>query len=175
MRVLLDVDGVVSDILGGLKKDLQLETDLNKVKSWHFISHFTDSEKDLISKRMRSFDFWNGLPLVEGAKEGVSLLRKAGHEIVWVTATYTGCDRWGHARMDWLARHFDANFRDIIMTHSKHLVQGDVFVDDKIEAVRAWGRFNPDGLAFLSDYYYTKHIDYYKFSWKNIPSFLTRT
>lgn len=52
-------------------------------------------------------------------------------------------------RTRWLVRHFDAKPSQIMHTSAKHLVRGDVLIDDKPTTIERWAHVNEGKLALL--------------------------
>lgn len=84
-----------------------------------------------------------------GAEDGVEAIREAGHEIYWVTTPWSPCKEWGQVRRDWLKRHFQVDPKDVVITGSKFLIDGDVFIDDRIDNVLQWREHHPEGKGLL--------------------------
>ena len=62
-----------------------------------------------------------------------------------------------------------------IFTKYKHIVRGDIFVDDNIRNVRKWQEENPDGQAFLMTAQHNKDRDFNGFritSLKDVDDFI---
>lgn len=75
-------------------------------------------------------------------------MRRAGNEVFFVTSPILTMRSWVHTRTQWLKRHFDALEQDMVFTKSKHVVCGDVLVDDKPENVLEWAKTG-HGVAYL--------------------------
>jgi 5'(3')-deoxyribonucleotidase len=72
-----------------------------------------------------------------GAQEAVATLHKEA-EVIFVTAAMSGNPHWMWERSQWLATHFNVTDRNIVFTWAKHVVTGDVFVDDKLSNIIEW-------------------------------------
>lgn len=157
MIILLDADGPLFDLTGASVRAVNDHWDMD-----HYPEHWTQWDAHFLDRRhhqwmkdalWRDPEFWLRLPTTAGAVFGVEKLRKAGHDIHVVTSSFESCKGWEHARRAALRTQFDIDAKFVTVTAQKHLVCGDVFVDDKIENVVAWGaRWQRQlGAAYLYD------------------------
>lgn len=71
---------------------------------------------------------------------------------VYVVTAPMQCNvNWLREREEWLARHYGIPAERVIHTAAKHLVTGDLFIDDKPSNVRDWSRANPHQIGLLWD------------------------
>lgn len=153
MSVLLDVDGVLADFIGGIIPIIKAVTGRDvthdEIDQFDFSAALQLSPEHAgkvkraigSSGRMASF-----LSVFDGAKEGVRRLRDIA-DLYIVTSPWNSNETWCHDRERWLHRHFDIPHSRVIHTSAKHLIRGDVFVDDKTSALEAWRIRNPQGVA----------------------------
>jgi len=172
MKILLDVDGVVADMLPYIISYAKLEISIEDIRHWNFFLDLNESDLVKAKEAMVSYDFWRSLPIIEGAHEGVKTLESYGHDVYWLTALYRPCLDYPRARIEWLEENFDVHQDNIVITRTKALVSGDIFIDDKIENLDSWAGANKEGLAFLHEYHYNKDSPHHRFSWLDIPDFL---
>jgi 5'(3')-deoxyribonucleotidase len=71
-----------------------------------------------------------------GAEEAVDALRERA-ELYIVTSPFFSA-AWMHDRLQWLDRELGIPNANVIFARHKHVVRGDVFVDDSPDHVRAW-------------------------------------
>jgi 5'(3')-deoxyribonucleotidase len=147
--VLLDVDGVLSDFVGGVVRAAKTygHAPITPITTWDVFSHFDPP----IGRVMKSLDvkgqgFCRDLEPLPGAIEAVRHLRKISD--VYAVTTPWDSLYWVHERTRWLHEHFGLPFAKQVHTAAKHLVSGDVFVDDKPSNVTAWIE-NQEGDCFL--------------------------
>ena len=154
--LLLDVDGVIVDFVGAYLRAVNRRTDgawvPDDVTEW-------DIRRGIqVGSGIHEFA-WNALcedhDLLQpypGAIESVRGLMSVA-EVYFVTTSAYKCRTWARDRETWLENHFndDSLHRRVVHTSAKHLVRGDVFVDDKPENVTAWIAANPSGTALLWD------------------------
>jgi 5'(3')-deoxyribonucleotidase len=100
--------------------------------------------------------FCDGIDVQPGAQEAVAALSELG-DVYVVTSPWDSSPTWMHERARWVARHFPTiGQRRVIQTAQKHLVRGDVFVDDKPEHVVAWSSAWPAATAILFDMHHNR-------------------
>ncbi|MGB1016084.1 MAG: 5' nucleotidase, NT5C type [Nannocystaceae bacterium] len=153
--VLLDVDGVVADFTAQI---LRLTHSLfdrrftpEDVTEWDYKSALGLSDKEwrLVSTIIGSKDFAFELPVYPGAISGVQDLAKVA-DIYFVTSDWRTSPTWVYDRNRWLELRFGRELgKQVIHTSHKHLVRGDVFVDDKPSNVAAWASAWPSGIPVL--------------------------
>lgn len=156
-RVLLDCDGVLADFIGRALKTVAYHTgrthkpaDVTEFDFCGALRLHPDEVRAV--KRTISDDegWWSSLEVLPGAIDGVRALREVAHVFV-VTSPWNSCKTWLHERESWLKRHFDIPHSMVLAGSAKHLVSGDVFVDDKTATLVAWDheqsymQRNPDG------------------------------
>jgi 5'(3')-deoxyribonucleotidase len=150
---LLDCDGVLADFVGGFLKLLGATTDrwFTPEQVTHFdigASLGLSPAESAAAKRAISSTpgFCSALAVLPGAVDGVRALREIA-DVYIVTSPWNSCPTWTHEREAWLKRHLGIPHSHVVHTSAKHLVRGDVFVDDKTEAVIAWQVVHPRGIG----------------------------
>lgn len=152
-RILLDVDGVVADFIGKTFQDLVAEGGpahtAEDLQEWDL--HVLVHEKwDATMESFWHREGWvDTMHPYQGAREGVHALRDAGHEVYWVTTAMHAAPFWMWERRQWLLREMDATDHDILFASHKHIVLGDIFVDDKPANVSRWAQAHPKGHGVL--------------------------
>ena len=151
MRILLDVDGVVADLnsafldavhdITGRRYQPEDVTDWEFTRCLDLLPHEEDLAWGLYAK-----EYQRDLQPLPGAQDAVARLEALG-EVVFVTAPSSKVKDWVWHRERWIGGHFGPI--PSVHTHFKHLVAGDVFIDDKWENIRDWSKANPRGLAIL--------------------------
>jgi 5'(3')-deoxyribonucleotidase len=175
--LLLDVDGPVADFVGGVLKHTKKPV-VFKEGEWDLMKMLDPEDRErLRGHYLKDTTFWENLPVVDGAIEGVGLLEIRYH-IVWVTSPWFSCYGWESARRYWLNKHFhmDKKGHSYIPTSAKKLIRGDVMVDDKPENLNQWLLASKDhNRAMLFDTPYNRHCkDRFiaRVTWKNLPEIL---
>lgn len=146
--VLLDIDGVVADFrelyvrccnrANGTKFQV---SDLGD--GYHYKDALQLSRKQLTATwdEIKRPGMAARMELLPGAKQGVRELLSIA-EVHIVTSPVTS-PTWCHDRRLWIEHHFGADLASrITYTAQKHLMQGSVFVDDRITTVMSWLHYN---------------------------------
>lgn len=147
-RILLDCDGVLADFVGPVL-DLVHEVTGRRHKrediaAFDFVAQLglSRDEAVLVKREISHRDgWWCSLPVYEGARAGVDRLREFG-EVFVVTSPWNSCRTWLHDRETWLAKHFDIPASNLLVGSAKHLVAGDMLVDDRSDTLREWARWH---------------------------------
>jgi 5'(3')-deoxyribonucleotidase len=171
MRIIVDVDCVVADFVRAITEiyDPELLT-LSKPKDWDWFRKINDETSKKVESHMRDERFWDSLPTISGAPEGVAHLRSHGHELVWCTMPYAECHGWYDARRRWLERHFGIHtYQEPLITISggqKYMVKATTIIDDRVDFVESWEKANNSiGYVFASEMNTKYHRRY---TWKDI-------
>lgn len=137
--LLLDVDGVLADCSTTVHSFAQtlLGRKLPPPSSWTAWDHaeamgLSEYEALQFERNIRQSNMAYDIPFYEGAEEVVHEL-KAAFDLVFVTAEWKHMAAWVPARQRLLAP-FNC---DVIYTHAKHRVKGEILVDDRIENVES--------------------------------------
>ena len=104
MRIFIDMDGVIADF--------EKAADAGNYTS-----------------RPDLYVDYRNLDVIDGAIEAVAKLN-ADHEVfIASTPPWLRPEVWGHKR-EWIGEHFPDLKRQIILTHRKDLLIGDILIDD---------------------------------------------
>ncbi len=142
--ILLDADGPLFNLTGA-----SVEAVNDTFGATYTPSEWTQWDAHFMTRHHHGFlkdtlwhnpDFWALLPATDGAVEGVRRILAAGHEIHVVTSAFESCHGWEAARRTALHGRFGIDKKFVTITSQKHLVYGDVFIDDKPEHVAAWAQ-----------------------------------
>lgn len=136
-RMYYGVDVTTEDISSF---DLFAQLGLNK-KAQHNL------KDEFVSKAQ----WWEAMPVREGAAEFVNALRDRGHGITVVSSPWVNCPGWENARRNLLKREFGISPKQFISTSDKARIRGDIFIDDKVSNVEEWAQINEGRLAILVD------------------------
>lgn len=163
-KILLDVDGVVCDLIGDTLRHVNQivspeRVELTDITEWDtnacinrklkFLGIQSVDVAPIITDLWNRQDFVRGLTPIDGAVDAVTSIRGIGHRVVFLTAGRYQSRYWFSERHEWLRYWFDAQESEIIFASSKYFVKGDIFIDDKPGNVAAWQRENPDKEAWL--------------------------
>jgi len=157
--LLLDVDGVLANFI---QATLDIVEDVSgvkyshdDVKTWELFNslpkhaHLKTSVYEQLKKPGGCF----GIPVYPGAVEGVMRLKEVAHVVI-LTSPFHGSKTWMSEREEWLEHYFGIPHGDVIHGHHKHLVFGDMLVDDKDDHVGRWSIRHPKGVGVLWDRQY---------------------
>lgn len=154
-RVLIDCDGVIADFCGGFLKLVNARfgtslasTDIGSYDIAKAVGWSTKQANEAYQLIADCPDFAAKLDVFPGAIDGVRRLREVA-EIYAVTSPWHTQPTWCHDRSNWLWRHFGIPAHHVIHACAKHLVRGDMLVDDKLSHVEEWRAAWPDGVAVL--------------------------
>lgn len=145
-RVLLDVDGVIADfesyflqcaacalgspvarmaVVDAAAWEMKDRYGLSDEERWHVDKFlFTQPAVDM--------------PLHEGAKEFVQWALNV-YDVYFVTSPLARHQTWCSDRRLWFEQRFGSKAaKRLVFTGCKHIIDGDVLVDDKLENVTGW-------------------------------------
>jgi len=168
--LLLDVDGVLADFMSAILDHVKELTGKTYAKSeitdwdiFKFLEHKLPNVKAGCLERIAEPGFAAGLKPYPGSIEWVKRLNDLT-DLYIVTAPADISPTWVHERTWWLNRHYKIPADRIVYTASKHLVRGDIFVDDRPALVCEWKKHNPEGVAILWDHLYNRaQNDFYDY------------
>jgi len=159
--VLLDVDGVLANFIQAAL-DIIEEASGKKyhhddVKTWDVFESLPEHRHLMhdVYGVMKNHGGCYNIPIYPGAQEGVLALQKVAHVII-LTAPFAGSQTWMTEREQWVMNHFGIPHKDIFQGHHKHLVRGDIFIDDKVEHVEEWSKAHPKSAGRLWTREYNK-------------------
>lgn len=153
---LLDIDGVCADWRGHLLRTARSGKRPADVIHWDIFALLTVRQRLKAERALEGRTFWDTIPAVDGAVEGVDAILEAGHQIVVATSPWWSCPEWSGARYEWIKRHPGIHPRDVVIGHRKDLIRGSILLDDKPSTIDAWAKANPDGQAWLFDAPYNR-------------------
>jgi 5'(3')-deoxyribonucleotidase len=168
MDIIVDVDGVVADFVTAVDNIVPHK---GEVREWHWWNKYSKEESRKINQALTQREFWDNLPVIKDAKEGIQFLRNNGHQIIWVTAPFSHCTEWVDARHKWLEKNFQRSQLEepIVYTRAKYLIKATAMIDDCVEWVEEWEnnwKFEPTvGYTFYSE---IDHSPRRKYTWQDI-------
>lgn len=180
--VLLDCDGVLADFLGEFLRSLNQYSGLNlthdMATSWHIgrspeiarkLEDLNDGgwALDAAWAAVKQPGFCRRIRPLPGAREAVSLLSESA-DVYVVTSPFSGNPTWTSERDMWLFEEMGIPPARIVHTGAKHLVRGDVFVDDREDNVAAWEAAWPLAKTFLWKVPSNGHLDRSTDLWEDV-------
>jgi 5'(3')-deoxyribonucleotidase len=157
--ILLDIDGVAANFIEGCKVPVKKITgrdfhhdDIDQFMIERALNLDEEQTKQLYDHVMAP-GWCRSLPVYEGAKESVAELQTFA-EVVPVTSHFWSSKHWVFERDEWILEHFGIHQKEVVHTHSKFRVDGDMLIDDKTSHLVAWKKKHPYGCAvrFLRAY-----------------------
>jgi len=156
MKILVDIDGVVCDLVGEvldrLNKKIGTKFKHDHITEWNFFHEnsqvFTEDELKVVKEIFNQEGLTNEVSLMPGAKEILEELSAKGHEIVWLTAPWKHSKTWCYDRTLWIERNLSHISKNIVFAWNKEDIPGDILIDDNPEFIEKW-RKNNTGLTFL--------------------------
>lgn len=148
--VLLDVDGVIADFAGEfinvagrvLNRTMPPEADLTE---WDLANALglSECETRFIYSELNKPGVARKLGAYPGAVEAVHGLSHIA-EIYFVTSPMDQSPTWCHDRLWWLIDNFGLELGSkLVLTQHKHLVFGDMLVDDRVPNITEWASHRP--------------------------------
>lgn len=149
-KILVDMDNVLADWIGEILKMAG--------KPPEYVQELTKFELEGDLKRVfeecHGETLYRNLPVIEGAQEGMRQLASIGDVFV-----VTACPIWKNgdniykAKADWLDEHFPwVGSKKMVIAHDKHVIDGDVLIDDAMHNVDPFLEERPNRLALVLRY-----------------------
>lgn len=183
MVILCDLDSIVADLLGAWLPAYNAKhgraMTIADVTEWDIHKCAPDGHR--VYDVLHGAGMFRRLAPLAGAVEGVRALCAAGHEVVILTASakqpQTAADKleWVREHLPWLSR------KDVLIGHRKHLVRGDVLIDDSPENLADYAAAWPRAKLITIDYPYNRGVpvhframDYAdpRRAWRDIAAYL---
>lgn len=161
-RVLIDSDGVMSDLLSPvldvINKASGSEFTHQDVHEYNIceglgVPHMVTVMRDACATP----GFVHKMPEVPFAREGVLVLREIAD--VFAVTTPMSVPTWAYERELWLKERMGFTKDRIVQTEAKHVIVGDVLIDDKVENVLEWAKHHPEGLGIIFHAPYNKNYN----------------
>jgi 5'-nucleotidase len=138
MRILIDMDGVISDYDGEfLQRWRSRHADkfyvpVEERTTFYVIDEYPEELKPLAAEILLESGFFRDMVPVPGAKEALEAMQAMGFEIFICSSplsTYKNCVL---EKYEWVERQLGASWvRQLILTKDKTVIKGDFLIDDK--------------------------------------------
>ena len=144
--VLCDVDGVLADFEKAIFAHLALNHDLALDPAQKREFRFPHAYPDQITQDIwrdcieliNSQHFCYTLAPYEHAVAGVQAMMEIA-DVYFVTSPWWSSLYWLRERTEWLCGQFgQTQGRKLVLSSEKHLVRGDILIEDKPESLDAW-------------------------------------
>jgi 5'-nucleotidase len=142
--ILLDVDDTVAQLekewIRRYNADYGDNLTIDEITGWDMLSHIKPECGEKIFDYLLDPELYNNVEIMPGALEAVKELREQGDEIYFVTAGYSpGKLAWLQFKT-LLPMDYTGAF-NYIVCHAKHLIQGDILVDDRPSTIEGFPGF----------------------------------
>lgn len=136
--ILVDMDGVLADFEKGFLDSWQRKfpthphIPLKDRKTFSVFDDYPNNLRDDVGKIAREAGFFQNLPEIEGAKEGLEEIQRLGHEVFICTKPIDRYENCVLEKYNWVAKHLGYEWtKKIIVTKDKTLIHGDILIDDR--------------------------------------------
>jgi 5'(3')-deoxyribonucleotidase len=151
-RILLDCDEVICDYctpaLAFVLERFGVHTDTAQLETWDIFQSLSLEQRSTFEEEFYCEGRCAAMIPYPGAVEAVQELRRHA-EVVVVTRPPRHTRHWVHERTLWLIEQFGFDHETIVHTWAKHLVVGDMLIDDNPENVIKWQAYHPRGAGLL--------------------------
>lgn len=162
MRIILDMDSILADILPAW-----LDESNRLFGERLTVADVTDWDMSKLSKGGKAIfgilakpGFFSALKPIPGAIEATKALHDSGHEVFVVTAAEFPCNF--SEKAEWFREHLPfLGKRRFVMAHEKHLLAADAIVDDGPHNAEAYKKAHPHALAMTIGYAYNRDCPHY--------------
>lgn len=160
-RILLDLDGIIVDMLGPWLRQYEIITGekipVSDIVSWD--ATIGASYPEVLNSLLEKPGFFRNLPPMPGAQKYLSkLIEENNHEIIILTQPPRKSDYAVRDKRLWMQDYFpNFDITNMIYAHKKYLVRGDVLFDDKPSHLALWKHENPESVTATIDYPYNRN------------------
>lgn len=154
LTILFDCDGVLGDFKGKYLQTMSHFTGqgyahdaVTHLKIEHAPFHIEaealyeenngKSLKSLVMAEIEKPGWCESMAPIWAAKEMMPKLMEE-HDVWCVTSPWDGSPTWGYERRLWLQKHFGFDRNRIILAGGKHIMRGDIFVEDTPHHLNSW-------------------------------------
>lgn len=172
MRILVDMDGVLSDFDGEFLKRWRERhpekffVPFEQRLSFYVKDSYPEELKPLVVDILLEPGFFREMMPMHGAKEAMEAMSAIGLEVFICTSPISAYKNCVLEKYEWVENYLGADWVNrIILTKDKTLIRGDYLIDDKpeitgVERSPAWEHIVYDRL-------YNQHVNKRRLTWNN--------
>lgn len=161
MNIIMDIDGVIADLVGAIIKlmnDDGVAISKSSITDWE-VDQFLPEGAPSFSTYFGRPDIYRFVQRIDGAVDTVGIARELGHRVIFVTSAYKGTEG---TKFNWLLNSgFSPSKDDYIECSDKSLIRGDIIIDDRPETIK-----NFPGAAIVFSQPWNAHIDFGPGVWR---------
>ena len=172
MRILIDMDGVISDFDGEFLKRWRERhpekffVPLENRIEFYVKDSYPEELKPLVTDILLEPGFFRNMMPVTGAKQALLEMEQLGNEVFICTSPLTAYRNCVLEKYEWVENYLGADWvRRIILTKDKTLVKGDCLIDDKPEITGV--ESSPTWEHIVYDQLYNRHVNKRRLTWEN--------
>lgn len=159
MRVLIDIDGICADLLGGFirvaRHNLGMEgLSVEKVTDFDLSTVVPRTVVDSVFSWPQFFLSLDPLP---GARWAIERIAERGHEVVLITRPSD--PESARDKLEWVENHLGLDHTRCFIGGDRTMVDADVLIDDRPENVKAWLRARPQAKAATIGWPYNLELE----------------
>jgi len=143
MRILIDVDGTIADLHTEWLRRYNSEYDdvltADQIKDWSMDKFVKPECGTKIYEYLYHPDLYEHVLPIDGALSSVMWLKSRGHDVFFVTSgVQESKAKWLHNYG--LTTGYWMFAPELIVAHSKHVINGDVLIDDNMKNCDDFGK-----------------------------------
>ena len=133
LTILIDMDDTLENLceawVNYLNKRFGTAVKHSEITDWDMTLAFPEVPRSEVYRPLREQALWESVVPLPGAAKYVARLIRDGHKVVIVTASHPDTVKMKLKTV--LFRYFPfLTFEDVVVTTQKHLIKGDVLIDD---------------------------------------------